>query len=252
LDLPWPADFFSADDLPGFLDSMYVMNAAVINDPGALSFQISVMFVGEAAIAIPGLDGVQLVIGGSLSDLSDIPIIVNPSNPGDPTPEGMPQDVDPLPDMEGMTFLTVQLVISPSPALIFSDISLALRFAPDVLAPADPNGPPVEISTTGSITIDRTFNVQLAGFDALNLSPAAAVDPKNAQRPRGLRGRSPAAGKGRGPSVCRSSTRALDVRASIKRCTASSSEISVRRRPLRASGGSRRSACSSSGASADP
>jgi hypothetical protein len=173
-ELQFPADFFDLGDvLPAFLDNVFVLNSKIKDDrAGTVAFDLSLVFMGELAFNIPGLDGVKLAIGGGLPDLSNV---VEPNDPNvddqDPTPEGLCDDMDPLPNLQGMTFLNVELTVSPSPSLQFKDVTVALRFDPDVLAPAQDGDGPVEISTHGSFTIDRTFEVQVSGFDAFNLSP---------------------------------------------------------------------------------
>ncbi len=57
---PWPGDFFSADDLPGFLDRIHVVGWERQVD----GFTLAVAFEEECAVNLPGLDGVQVVLGG--------------------------------------------------------------------------------------------------------------------------------------------------------------------------------------------
>jgi hypothetical protein len=197
-DLPWPTTFFSTSDLPGFLDQVTILSYEANAQPGAESVRVWLAFPGEIVLDVPGLDGVHLVIGGELgttttsASTSSPPALPPGANDvGDGAGDGLddipPDDPDPTddtfleddsieepdaPDLTGLSFIQVEFFLGTDPSLRFSNITIALRFDSDILAPADPSGGPVEIVANGSIAVDSTFNVTVDGFDSLSLKQA--------------------------------------------------------------------------------
>ncbi|MBL8621289.1 MAG: hypothetical protein JNK64_08300 [Myxococcales bacterium] len=143
-DAPWPVDFFAPADLPGFLDRIYVVESLVRWRGDEHNLRLQLAFEGEVAVRLPGLDGVSLVFGG-----------------------------DPL--IEGVTLIGVQVKMGRRPEVVFDQLSFALRFDRELLTPApDETGQVAEhaqIYVTGSIAIDDNFDVQVRGFDAIELTP---------------------------------------------------------------------------------
>jgi hypothetical protein len=145
----WPVDFFEPDDLPAFLDRIYVLDYQTDDLAGNFFVRIWLAFEGEIAIGIPGLEGVKLVFGGS--------------------------------DVEGYTFITAALIVGEESSLTLENVSVAFRFDKTILTPvalaADaPAREFAEISMTGSITITKDFDVDFQGFDTLKLTPAMIGD----------------------------------------------------------------------------
>jgi hypothetical protein len=143
-DATWPVDFFTPDDLPGFLDRIYVVESQVRTNSGQLDLRLQLAFAGELAIRLPGLDGVSLVFGGD-------------------------------PQVEGVTLIGVRVTLGTRREIVLDHLSFALRFDRDLLTPApDETGQVAEhaqIYVTGSIAIDGNFDVQVRGFDAIELTP---------------------------------------------------------------------------------
>lgn len=135
---PWPGDFFSADDLPAFLDHIHVV--AWEHRGGTFGLQLA--FEGECAVNVPGLDGVSLVLGAGIDGYTLVDVVGKHADP---------------------STLTLQ------------NIRAAVRFSPDLLTPApDEDGniaAHAEIYVEGSITIDANFDVHVDGFNALTLTP---------------------------------------------------------------------------------
>ena len=136
---PWPADFFSADDLPGFLDRIHVVGWERQID----GFRLAIAFEAECAVKLPGLDGVQLVLGGSA--------------------------------VEGVTVVETVVRRGEPSTLTFENIRVAIRFSRDLLQPAPDDDGNVaehaEIYVEGAITIDDQFDLHIDGFNAIQLTP---------------------------------------------------------------------------------
>lgn len=148
-DFPWPVDFFSPEDLPAFLDSVYVLDYQLSDTDTGFTTTIWLAFEGELSVNLPGLDGVKLVAGGG--------------------------------DVTGLTFVTVTLVVGVETSLTLNNVRLSLRFDPSILKPAafnegDPVGEFVEILVTGSFRINSSFDISVEGFDAVKLTPAMIGD----------------------------------------------------------------------------
>src|SRR5688500_12799484 len=112
-DYPWPGDFFEPDDLPEFLDKIYLLDHRVDASNKGLVAALRLAFEGEVAVALPGLDAVKLVFGGG--------------------------------DVGGVTFVTAVLVVGEQSYLELQDIRISLRFDPSVLKPAPgPDGQTAE------------------------------------------------------------------------------------------------------------
>ena len=143
-DIPWPVDFFSPEDLPTFLDHIYVQDYQFEITATGFFTTFWLAFEDELSVSLPGLEGVKLVVGG---------------------------------DVPGFTFVNATLIIGDGSSLTLNNISLALRFDPSILKPAalnpgDPIPDFVEIQVTGSIRISSSFDVDIEGFNAFKLTPA--------------------------------------------------------------------------------
>jgi hypothetical protein len=144
-DLPWPVDFFSPEDLPKFLDKIFVLDYRLDYRDDGFSCRFWLGFEGEVSVALPGLDGVRLVAGGG--------------------------------DVAGATFATVSLIVGQESALTLENFRLSIRFDPTLLTPAAINeGDPVpqfaEIRVEGSLLLDlSSFDLSVVGFDAFALTP---------------------------------------------------------------------------------
>ncbi|MFP4625772.1 MAG: hypothetical protein ACLFNI_04165 [Natronomonas sp.] len=144
----WLSDFVSKEDLPGFLDDFYVLNYELEDATEGTIARTTIAIEGETAIGIPGLEGVKLV-GGS--------------------------------DIDGYTTITGRIRISDDWRISLLDMELALRFESGILTPAtldgnEPDTEYVEVSTTGSIHINSTFDIEVEGFDSFDLPPAEIGD----------------------------------------------------------------------------
>src|ERR1700710_2763712 len=95
---PWPVDFFSPDDLPEFLDKIYVQDAELALVGDVVTGRLWLAFEGEVARAIPGLDGALIVVGGA--------------------------------GIEGLTSLAVTLTLGAESSLTLHNLDVALRFDP--------------------------------------------------------------------------------------------------------------------------
>jgi hypothetical protein len=145
---PWPIDFFSADDLPGVLNHIYVLGYRHQDRVNGLSLTLWLAVDREVAFRVPGLEGVSIVAGS-------------------PQP--------------GYTIISPALTLGHRSALELRDVSLALRFDPQILKPASfdgasPTSEHAEIQLKGRITITDSFDVGFEGFDTLRLPPAMVGD----------------------------------------------------------------------------
>ena len=145
--IDWPIDFFAPDDLPAFLDRIYVLDYQLTTSTSTA--RVWLAFEGELSLAIPGVDGVKVVFGGG--------------------------------DVEGLTFVTASLAFGSPTTLTLENIRLSLRFPPDVLKPASLDGTPpaaqfAEIRVEGFVSIDSNFHVAITGFDAFELTPVMIAD----------------------------------------------------------------------------
>jgi len=142
-DLPWPVDFFSADDLPGFLNKLIVLDYSFRNTPTGYEGWIWLAFEKELSIDIPGLEGVSIVFGENKDDL---------------------------------TFVKLHVSVGDTNEIKIVDTEMALRYEGSLLTPVptedDPHPDAVEITYSGTIVIDDSFNVTFEDFDSVDLSPA--------------------------------------------------------------------------------
>ena len=144
-DIPWPVDFFAPENLPAFLDNIYVQDYEIEGRIDGFLVTFWLAMKGELSVSLPGLDSVKLVAGsGGVADY---------------------------------TFVTASLVVGAESSLTLHIVTLALRFDPSILKPAalspgDPVQDFVEIQVTGSVQINSSFDVTVDGFDALKLTPA--------------------------------------------------------------------------------
>jgi hypothetical protein len=145
----WLADLVQpVQGITAVLDGLYYTDYALSVSPGGLSFVIDLVIPGEVALGVPGLDSVQLVLGG---------------------------------DGAGATAVTASLRIGQAGwDFRVDDISIALRFPPSVLkpVPASPgaDAPPyAQIATRGSLSVDSNLDIRLEG-SGLSLAPAMVGD----------------------------------------------------------------------------
>ena len=148
-DIPWPVDFLSPDDLPTFLEKIYVLDYQFDTSATGFSSTFWLAFEGELSVALPGLDGVKLVAGGG--------------------------------DVAGLTFATASLAVGDETTLTLNNIRLAMRFDPTILKPVALNGDAstdqfVEIRIEGLLRINSSFDITVEGFDAFKLTPAMIGD----------------------------------------------------------------------------
>jgi hypothetical protein len=148
-DIDWPIDFFSVEDLPSFLDKIYVVDYDFNTIPSGFAATFWLAFEGELSIKIPGLEGTKLVVGSNMPDF---------------------------------TFVTVTLKVTNDIILTFSNIRIALRFDPNILKPAaiddgEAASQFAEIQIEGSISVNlKTFDVIIEGAEGFRLTPAMIGD----------------------------------------------------------------------------
>lgn len=130
-------------------DGIYYTDFAVAPSHGGLSLVIDLVFAGELAFELPGLDGTAIVIGGG----------------------------------DGATTVTVSVLIAPEDfEFRLDDIGVALRFPPSILKPVAPSeGAPVpehaQIETHGSLVLDRNFNLSVRASPACRCRPRWSPTP---------------------------------------------------------------------------
>src|SRR5262245_58610801 len=151
----WPIDFLQSDRGDSLLDSIYVVDSSVVVGATSLAFSIRVVFEGELALSIPGLDAVTLVLG--------VPV----EEPPPPEPE---TDFAFDPGLgEGWTEVALALEAGTAGwTLTLRDVAFELRVAAGLLRPVD-GGEQVRIALRGDIAIDDTFEVSVSGFDAFDV-----------------------------------------------------------------------------------
>ena len=177
----WPGDFLSSDRGDSLLDSLYIVDYSLLVSPDAsldasLRCALRVVFEGELALSLPGLDGVSLVLG-----VPQVPLApVQPAPP--PEDEGPPPSQDDPPDLGDNGFVyapnldagwtEVALSLQASEAgwsLTLQDVSFELRFADTLLRPAD-GSEAVRIAMRGDVTVDDAWEITFSGADDFDLS----------------------------------------------------------------------------------
>jgi hypothetical protein len=144
----WPVNFLSPENLPVFLEKIYVLDYETSDSSGNYFVRFWLAIEGEVAIALPGLDGCKFVFGGNTS---------------------------------GYTLLTASFIGGTENTYMLEGIRAALRFDKSVLKPAafegeKPSQEFVEIEVEGSISITSDFDIDIDGFDAFKLTPAEIGD----------------------------------------------------------------------------
>jgi hypothetical protein len=142
--LSWSNEFPRPDNPDKFLDDIYVLDYEFEENSAGFLCELCLAIDGEIIFAIPGLDGIKLVVGDG--------------------------------DEAGFTYPTASLSMGDKWAFTLSDITLALRFDPSILKPASLDGTPptaqfAEIEITGSISIDSWLDITVNGTTALKLPP---------------------------------------------------------------------------------
>lgn len=142
-DLPWPHDFFSIDDLPSFLDKIFILEYSLTNTDGGYEGFFWLAFEKKLEFKIPGLDGVSVVAGQTQGDL---------------------------------TFLKVYAEIGDTNTIRLVNSELSLRYEGSLLTPVptddNPNPEFVSLTLKGTIALDDSFDVTFEDFDSVDLSPA--------------------------------------------------------------------------------
>jgi hypothetical protein len=174
----WPSDLLPLDDVSALLDAVFVVDDWVVLLPaGGLQAGFRVIFAGELALRLAGLDGVALVFGGPAVPL---PMVAPPPPP--PDPDGLVEDFPVLdadqefiPDdslAEGWTEVSFSLDVAAdfSWTARLHDVTVALRLDSGLLRPAG-GSDSVNLTTRGDIALDNTFDLTVSGFSAVDLSP---------------------------------------------------------------------------------
>ncbi|MEZ4312958.1 MAG: hypothetical protein R3F14_33470 [Polyangiaceae bacterium] len=146
-----PVDFLKGPDGPlgALLDRVYFADYGVLVQSDGVGLLLDLVFAGEAALSIPGLDSLALVFGG---------------------------------DSAGATQVRASAFAGPAGvAARLDDISIALRFPPALLKPVpEAEGLPApehaEIRTHGNIALDEDGSIRVEGFDSLTLPPVMIGD----------------------------------------------------------------------------
>src|SRR5687768_8561575 len=67
-DTPWPVDFFDPEDLPEFLDKIFILDMESFQRDSGLTARVWSAFEGEIALGVPGLDCAKFVIGSGATE----------------------------------------------------------------------------------------------------------------------------------------------------------------------------------------
>ncbi len=138
-----PLDFItSTGPIADVLDRVGFTQYTTRVGPDSIEFAIELGAIGELALALPGLDGFAFVIAS---------------------------------DASGDTRFTLDVAVSPrGMRAAASNISLGLRFPPEILKPVPGPGAPLftQIDVRGRVLLDENFDVHIQGFDALSLPPS--------------------------------------------------------------------------------
>jgi hypothetical protein len=84
----WPAWIPFSDDIAGLLDKVYVVEHTITASETAISLLVKVLFEGEVAFALPGLDAVSLAVG-----VPDVPLPPVPPGGGEEEEIENPDDL---------------------------------------------------------------------------------------------------------------------------------------------------------------
>lgn len=168
----WPTDLFQSKDGGSLLDRIYLVEFSAAPAFDNLTVHLTVAFKGELELVIPGLDGTSLAFVGSQ------PTAVSPITPEPPGPPDLEGDDDnpiegEVPDT-GLEAEWIALALTFTLAdgawsLTVEDVTIELRFPPDMLRPADGSGH-AHLSLRGDIILNNAFDVKFQGFDAVDLS----------------------------------------------------------------------------------
>jgi hypothetical protein len=141
-----PTDFITSADSPlaPLLDRLFYTNYALVNRPDGAGLLIELVVAGEAAIGLPGLDGLAIVFGSTDAGATLIDA--------------------------GFFFGTKGF------SARVDNITVALRFPPSILKPVPESpgatAPPhAQIEVHGAINLDENFDLRFDGFDSLSLKP---------------------------------------------------------------------------------
>lgn len=139
---PWPVDLFSPENLPEFLDKIYVMDYQYGGDFKNFTARVWLAFEKELSLRMPWFQGVTCVLGGH---------------------------------EPGFTFIQTMLEIGEQKVFWFNDLSVALRFDKNILKPATLDGTTpsehTEIKLSGNVRIDSRMDISVHGCDTLKLTP---------------------------------------------------------------------------------
>ena len=177
----WPTDLLPLDDVSALLDAVSWWTTGWYRSGGGLQAGIRLMFAGELALRLAGLDGVALVFG-----VPAVPLPVVPPPPPPPDPDGLTRIPGPqrrqefIPDdslADGWTEVSIFLDVDASFgwSARLHDVTVALRLDSGLLRPAD-GSDHVSLTTRGDIALDSTFDLTVSGFTAVDLSPCEIGD----------------------------------------------------------------------------
>lgn len=144
-DLPWPGDFIQPLDLPDFLHRIHVLDYRLHPGDDHFTATVSLAIQGAPAVRIPGLDGIELRVG---------------SQGG------------------GLAIVHGSVRVAQDWSITIRDLEVTLAVEEGLLRAAPSEGDAdaerrdhVEISTRGTLRLTHTFDLEIEGFDAVDLSP---------------------------------------------------------------------------------
>ena len=144
-EIPVLANLFGEESAAKVFDTVFVIDYRANLAADDISSEFWLAIGGEIALALPGLNGTTIVLGGGA--------------------------------IEGYTFFSIFAKFAPELTLAIRDLELSLRFDPRLLRPAlldgaDAPNADVRIALKGSLEIDGALNIRVLGFDRVALSPA--------------------------------------------------------------------------------
>lgn len=146
----WPSDLVENDGGPNILDRIGIRDVGITDTYEQTTARFTIVFQDELSFSFPGLSVIALVFGGNGSS-SEFPIEVDLREPAQ---------------------------------VRFVEVSMALRFADNILKPVrekdgrfeiDPSQRYVEIALSGSIIVD-VDGIRIEGMNQLSLSPCMISD----------------------------------------------------------------------------
>lgn len=158
----WPAWIPFRDDIATLLDKVYVVEHTVTASETAISLLVKVLFEGEVAFSLPGLDAVSLVVGVPEVPLPPPPPSGSDGQPGDPDNLYVYEPAAP----EGWTELTFAIRITAEEFVFrIVDLSAELRIESSLLHAPD-SDQPAAIGLRGDLVL-------ASGGENVTFEPAA-------------------------------------------------------------------------------